>query len=151
MTDAQNTENPKQNFDDGVDAHNRPSIAAKFVLKQGLRLGAIGCLVATALGSAYACDEPHLHQTTRSAAFLRDCGGKTPASVATINIDCPNVQQGLIGSGSTVTFLQGVKRTLSGQKGLWYEVRVVHNQSNQKASSNAQEGAIGWLRANKFR
>jgi hypothetical protein len=60
------------------------------------------------------------------------------------------VQRGLVGSGSTVIFLQGVNRTLSGQKGLWYEVRVVHNQSTQNASANAQEGAIGWLRANKF-
>ncbi len=150
MNDAQNTESQEQSLDDGMDTHNHPSIAAKFVLKQSLRIGAIGCLVATALGTAYACDEPHLHQTTLSAGFLRDCAGQTPASVASINSDCPNVQQGLIGSGSTVTFLQGVNRTLSGQKGLWYEVRVVHNQSTQKASSNAREGAIGWLRANKF-
>ena len=150
MTDAQNTERQKQSLDDGMDPHHRRLIAAKFVLKQGLRLGAIGCLVATALGTAHACNEPHLHQTTRSAAFLRDCDGQTPESVASVNSDCPNVQHGLIGSGSTVTFLQGVKRTRSGQQGLWYEVRVVHNQSTQKASQNAQEGAIGWLRANKF-
>ena len=149
MTDSQNTESQVQSRD-GMHAHNRPSIAAKFVLKQGRRLGAIGCLVATALGTAYACDEPHLHQTTRSVGFLRDCAGQTPASVASINSDCLNVQQGLVGIGSTVTVLQGVNRTLSGQQGLWYEVRIVHNQSTQKASGNAQEGAIGWLRANKF-
>jgi hypothetical protein len=150
MTEAQNTESQELRLDVGRSAHKRPLISAKFVLKQGLRIGAIGCLVATALGAAYACDEPHLHQKTRSAAFLHDCGGQTPASVASINSECPNVQRGLVGSGSTVIFLKGVNRTLSGQKGLWYEVCVVHNQSTQSASTNAQEGAIGWLRANKF-
>ena len=150
MPDAQNTERQKQSLDDGMEAHNRLLIVTRFVVKQGLRLGAIGCLVATALGTAHACNEPHLHQTTRSAVFLRDCAGQTPASVASINSDCPTVQQGLIGSGSTVTFLQGVERTRSGQNGLWYEVLVARNQSTQNASRNAQEGAIGWLRANKF-
>ena len=150
MTEAKYTESQELSLGVDKSAHNRPLISAKFVLKQGLRIGAIGCLVATGLGAAYACDEPHLHQKTRSAAFLHDCGGQTPASVASINSDCPNVQRGLVGSGSTVIFLQGVNRTLSGQKGLWYEVRVVHNQSTQNASTNAQEGAIGWLRANKF-
>ena len=150
MTESKNTESQEQSLGIGESAHNRPQIAAKFFLKQGLRVGAISCFIATALGAAHACDEPHLHQKTRSPGFLRDCGGQTPASVASINSGCPNVERGLVTSGSTVIFLQGVNRTLSGQKGLWYEVRVVHNQSAQNASANAQEGAIGWLRANKF-
>lgn len=150
MTDRKNTESQELRRGVGKAAQTRPLITAKFFLKQGLRVAAVGCLVATVLDAAHACNDPHLHEKTRSAGFLRDCGGQTPASVASINSGCPNVQHGLVASGSTVIFLQGVNRTLSGQKGLWYEVRVVNNQSTQNASANAQEGAIGWLRANKF-
>ena len=150
MTEPKNTESQELNLGIGESAHNRPQISAIFFLKQGLRVGAISCLIATALGAAHACNEPHLHQKTRSPGFLRDCSGQTPASVASINSGCPNVESGLVASGSTVIFLQGVNHTRSGQKGLWYEVRVVRNQSTQNASTNAQEGAIGWLRANKF-
>lgn len=150
MTEPKSTESQELNLGIGESAHNRPQISAIFFLKQGLRVGAISCLIATALGAAHACNEPHLHQKTRSPGFLRDCSGQTPASVASINSGCPNVESGLVASGSTVIFLQGVNRTRSGQKGLWYEVRVVRNQSTQNASTNAQEGAIGWLRANKF-
>ena len=67
-----------------------------------------------------------------------------------MNSGCPNDQRGLVGRGSRVKILQSVNRTLSGQKGLWYKVRIVHNPSTQAASINAQQGAIGWLRANKF-
>ena len=123
---------------------------ARLALKKGVLFGAIGCIAATALGPAHACDEPHLHQTTRAAGFLRDCGGQTPATVASINSGCPNVHRGLVASGSSVIFVQGVTRTLSGQKGLWYKVRVIHNQATQTASANAQSGAVGWMRANKF-
>ena len=63
---------------------------------------------------------------------------------------CPNIDQGLVGSGSSVEILTTVERNLSGQKGIWYEVRVVQNQSRQAASVNAHRGIIGWLRANKF-
>lgn len=122
----------------------------RVALKKGVLFGAIGCLATTALGTAHACTEPHLHQTTRAAGFLRDCGGQTPESVASINSGCPNVHRGLVASGSSVIFVQGVTRTLSGQKGLWYKVRVIHNQSMQNASTNAQSGAVGWMRANKF-
>ena len=150
MTEVKNTESQELNLGISMSTENRPLVFAKIVLKQGLRIGVIGCFVATTLGAVYACDEPHLHQKTRSAGFLRDCGGQTPASVTSINSDCPNVQHGLVGSRSTVIFLQGVNRTRSGQKGLWYKVRVVQNQSTQNASVKAREGAIGWLKANKF-
>ncbi len=150
MNQHQNTQNQELSLGVSEVAHNRPLIATKFFLKHGLRVGAIGCIVATSLSTALACNEPHLHQKTRSAGFLRDCGGQTPASVVSINSGCPNVQRGLVSSGSKVIFLQGVNRTFSGQRGFWYEVRVVQNQSTQNASANAREGAIGWLRANKF-
>lgn len=124
-------------------------------LSHCLRFGVMGCLAASVLShapaSAHSIDSSHLHEmTTRSAGFLRDCGVRTPASVSSINAGCPNEQQGLVVRGSTVKILQSVNRTLSGQKGLWYQVRVVHNPSAQAASADAQAGAIGWLRANKF-
>ena len=43
---------------------------ARVALKKGVLFGAIGCLAATAVGAAYARDEPHLHQTTRAADFF---------------------------------------------------------------------------------
>ena len=126
------------------------------LLSHCLRFGVMGCLAASVLShapaSAHPIDSSHLHEmTTRSAGFLRDCGVRTPASVSSINSGCPNKQQGLVGRGSTVKILQSVNRTLSGQTGLWYQVRVVHNTTSaQVASADAQAGAIGWLRANKF-
>lgn len=134
----------------GAAARIQQLVTAGGGLNKGSLLGAIACLTVTALGAAQACTEPQLHQTTRAAGFLRDCGGQTPASVASINSSCPNVHRGLVARGSSVTFVQGVTRTLSGQKGLWYKVRVIHNQSMQNASANAQSGAVGWMRANQF-
>lgn len=113
----------------------------------------LGALTATAVlhgaGLAHTYSGQHIH--TRSAAFLRNCMGQSPATVASINSGCPNREKGLIGIGSSVIRLQTVQRHLSGQKGLWYLVRVIQNQtSNQAASNQAPAGSIGWLRANKF-
>lgn len=122
-------------------------------LKHFLQKGLLGALTATAVlhgdGLAHTYSGQHIH--TRSAAFLRNCMGQSPATVASINSGCPNREKGLIGIGSSVIRLQTVQRDLSGQKGLWYLVRVIQNQSsNQAASNNAPAGSIGWLRANKF-
>lgn len=149
MTDPKNFAGQERNVVSGT-GRDRILNTARVVLKKGVLFGAIGCLATTALGAAHACNEPHQHQTTRAAGFLRHCGEQTPASVDSINSGCPNVHRGLVASGSSVIFVQGVNRTLSGQKGLWYKVRVIHNQATQKASANAQSGAVGWMRANKF-
>ena len=122
-------------------------------LSQLLQKGLLGALTATAVlhvdGLAHTYTAQLIH--TRSAAFLRNCMGQSPATVASLNSGCPNREKGLIGIGSTVIRLQTVQRDLSGQKGLWYLVRVIQNQSsNQAASNNAPAGSIGWLRANKF-
>ena len=118
-----------------------------------LQTGLLGALAATTVlhgaGLAHSDSGQHIH--TRSTAFLRNCMGQSPATVASLNSGCPNREKGLIGIGSTVIRLQTVQRDLSGQKGLWYLVRVIQNQtSNQAASNNAPAGSIGWLRANKF-
>ena len=118
-----------------------------------LQKGLLGALTATAVlhgeGLAHTYSGQHIH--TRSAAFLRNCMGQSPATVASINSGCPNREKGLIGIGSSVIRLQTVQRHLSGQKGLWYLARVIQNQtSNQAASNHAPAGSIGWLRANKF-
>ena len=124
-------------------------------LTQCLQKGLLGGLTATALlhgagiAHPYPGHHPHVLET-KSAAFLHNCGGQTPASVQSVSKGCPNRAQGLVASGSFVELLQTVNRTLSGQRGLWYQVRVVQNQSSQTASSNAQAGTIGWMRANKF-
>ena len=115
----------------------------------------LGGLFVTALfhgvARAHPSSGPHPHVLqTKSAAFLRDCGFQTPATVPSVSSGCPNIDQGLVGSGSSVEILTTVERNLSGQKGIWYEVRVVQNQSRQAASVNAHRGIIGWLRANKF-
>ena len=91
----------------GVRERRRDRIVntARVALKKGVLFGAIGCLADTALGPAYACDEPHLHQTTRAAGFLRDCGGQTPATVTSIHSGCPNAHRGLVASGSSVIFV----------------------------------------------
>lgn len=122
-------------------------------LSHFLQKGLLGALTATAVlhsaGLAHTYSGQHIH--TRSAAFLRNCMGQSPATVASINSGCPNREKGLIGIGSSVIRLQTVQRHLSGQKGLWYLVRVIQNQtSNQAASNQAPAGSIGWLRANKF-
>ena len=115
----------------------------------------LGGLTATALlngeviSHPYPGQHPHVLKT-KSAAFLHNCGGQTPASVQSVSTGCPNREQGLVASGSWVELLQTVQRNRSGQRGLWYQVRVVQNQAGQTASTNAQAGAIGWLRANKF-
>ncbi|WP_156957647.1 hypothetical protein [Synechococcus sp. KORDI-52] len=92
---------------------------------------------------------------TKSAAFLHNCGAQTPgaqtpASVQSVSKECPNRAKGFVATGSTVELLQTVIRNRSGQRGLWYQVRIVQNQSSQTASSHAQAGTIGWIRANKF-
>ena len=115
----------------------------------------LGGLTAAALlnGVAIAHPDPAPHPhilRTKSAAFLRDCGFQTPASVDSVSRGCPNIDQGLVGSGSSVEILHTVERRLSGQRGIWYEVRVVENQSRQGASVNAHRGIIGWMRGNKF-
>ena len=115
----------------------------------------VGGLTPTALfhgiatAHPYPGQHPHVLRTT-SAAFLRNCKGETPASVPSINTGCPNREQGLVASGSWVELLQTVQRDRSGQRGLWYQIRVVQNQANQTASNNAQAGTTGWIRANKF-
>ncbi len=131
------------------------SIAVKplNVLRHFLQTGLLGALTTTTVlqvdALAHGTSNQHMH--TKSAAFLRNCMNGSPASVASINSGCPNRQKGLVGIGSSVLRLQTVNRNLSGQKGIWYLVRVIQNQSSgQKASHNAQTGSVGWLRANKF-
>lgn len=115
----------------------------------------VGGLTATTLLHSVAVAHPSSdhsqHQLkTKSAAFLHNCGAQTPASVQSVSKECPNHAKGLVASGSTVELLQTVIRNRSGQRGLWYQVRIVQNQSSQTASSHAQAGTIGWIRANKF-
>ena len=124
-------------------------------LIQSLQKVVLGGLTATALlhgvgiAHPYPGQHPHVLKT-KSAAFLHNCGGQTPASVQSVSKGCPNREQGLVASGSWVELLQTVQRNLSGQRGLWYQVRVVQNQASQTASTNAQAGTIGWMRGNKF-
>ena len=124
-------------------------------LIESLHKGLLGGITATALlhgvavAHPYSGPHPH-HQQTKSAAFLRDCGYQTPASVQSVSRECPNIKQGLLGPGSSVHILNTVQRHLSGQRGLWYEVRIVQNRARGGASVNAHSGMIGWLRANKF-
>ena len=91
--------------------------------------------------------DPHPHVLqTRTAAFLRDCGFQTPASVQSVSRECPNIERGLVGTGSSVEILSTVNRDRSGLRGMWYEVRIVQNKVSGGASINAQSGIIGWLR-----
>jgi hypothetical protein len=90
-------------------------------LSHFLQKGLLGALTATAVlhgaGLAHTYSGQHIH--TRSAAFLRNCMGQSPATVPSINSGCPNRKKGLIGIGSSVIRLQTVQRHLSGQKGVW--------------------------------
>ena len=140
---------------DRVGLVNRLETKAMSRLVQSLQKGFLGGLTATALlngiAIAHPSPDPHPHVLqTRTAAFLRDCGFQTPASVQSVSRECPNIEQGLLGPGSSVHILNTVQRHLSGQRGLWYEVRIVQNRARGGASVNAHSGMIGWLRANKF-
>ena len=139
----------------------KQSFADRFATKtmshliQSMQKGLLGGLTVAALlngvGIAHPSSGQHPHVLkTKSAAFLHNCGGQTPASVQSVSKGCPNRAKGLVASGSLVELLQSVQRDLPGQRGLWYQVRVVQNQASQTASSNAQTGTIGWMRANKF-
>ena len=120
-------------------------------LVQSLQKGFLGGLTATALlngiAIAHPSPDPHPHVLqTRTAAFLRDCGFQTPASVQSVSRECPNIERGLVGTGSSVEILSTVNRDRSGLRGMWYEVRIVQNKASGGASVNAQSGIIGWLR-----
>ena len=117
--------------------------------------GLLGGFTTTAFihGVAIAHPGPGPHPLvlpTKSAAFLRDCGLKTPASVQSVSRECRNIEQGLVGTGSSVEILHTVDRKSSGLRGIWYEVRIVHNRASGTASVNAHRGIIGWMRAGAF-
>ena len=119
-------------------------------LPANLKATLISCASGTAVLASAAMAHPILI-TTQSAAFLRDCGHQSPATVSSISSGCPNRERGLVGSGSRLEQLQTVHRSRSGMKGLWYQVRIVENSTaSQTASTHAQAGTIGWLRANAF-
>lgn len=136
---------------DRVGLVNRLETKAMSRLVQSLQKGFLGGLTATALlngiAIAHPSPEPHPHVLqTRTAAFLRDCGFQTPASVQSVSRECPNIERGLVGTGSSVEILGTVNRDRSGLRGMWYEVRIVQNKASGGASVNAQSGIIGWLR-----
>ena len=136
---------------DRVSLVNRLETKAMTRLVQSLQKGFLGGLTATALlngiAIAHPSPEPHPHVLqTRTAAFLRDCGFQTPASVQSVSRECPNIERGLVGTGSSVEILSTVNRDRSGLRGVWYEVRIVQNKASGGASVNAQSGIIGWLR-----
>jgi hypothetical protein len=136
---------------DRVGLVNRLETKAMSRLVQSLQKGFLGGLTATALlngiAIAHPSPEPHPHVLqTRTAAFLRDCGFQTPASVQSVSRECPNIERGLVGTGSSVEILSTVNRDRSGLRGMWYEVRIVQNKASGGASVNAQSGIIGWLR-----
>ena len=136
---------------DRVGLVNRLETKAMSRLVQSLQKGFLGGLTATALlngiAIAHPSPEPHPHVLqTRTAAFLRDCGFHTPASVQSVSRECPNIERGLVGTGSSVEILSTVNRDRSGLRGMWYEVRIVQNKASGGASVNAQSGIIGWLR-----
>ena len=142
------------NFHSSVDRVvlvNRLETKAMSRLVQSLQKGFLGGLTATALlngiAIAHPSPDPHPHVLqTRTAAFLRDCGFQTPASVQSVSRECPNIERGLVGTGSSVEILSTVNRDRSGLRGMWYEVRIVQNKASGGASINAQSGIIGWLR-----
>ena len=124
-------------------------------LIQSLQKGLLGGLTATAFvhGVVIAHPGPGSHPPvlqTKSAAFLRDCGFKTPASVQSLSMECRNIEQGLVGTGSSVQIIHTVDRRSSGLRGIWYEVRILHNRASGTASVNAHRGIIGWMRAGAF-
>ena len=124
-------------------------------LIQSLQKSLFGGFTATALihGVVIAHPGPGPHPfvlQTKSAVFLRDCGFKTPASVHSVSRECRNIEQGLVGTGSSVEILHTVDRRSSGLRGIWYEVRIVHNPASGTASVNAHRGIIGWRRAGAF-
>jgi len=136
---------------DRVGLVNRLETKAMTRLVQSLQKGFLGGLTATALlngiAIAHPSPDPHPHVLqTRTAAFLRDCGFQTPASVQSVSRECPNIERGLVGTGSSVEILSTVNRDRSGLRGVWYEVRIVQNKASGGASVNAQSGIIGWLR-----
>lgn len=136
---------------DRVGLVNRLETKAMSRLVQSLQKGFLGGLTATALlngiAIAHPSPDPHPHVLqTRTAAFLRDCGFQTPASVQSVSRECPNIERGLVGTGSSVEILSTVNRDRSGLRGMWYEVRIVQNKASGGASINAQSGIIGWLR-----
>ena len=136
---------------DRVGLVNRLETKAMSRLVQSLQKGFLGGLTATALlngiAIAHPSPDPHPHVLqTRTAAFLRDCGFQTPASVQSVSRECPNIERGLVGTGSSVEILSTVNRDRSGLRGVWYEVRIVQNKASGGASVNAQSGIIGWLR-----
>ena len=136
---------------DRVGLVNRLETKAMSRLVQSLQKGFLGGLTATVLlngiAIAHPSPEPHPHVLqTRTAAFLRDCGFQTPASVQSVSRECPNIERGLVGTGSSVEILSTVNRDRSGLRGMWYEVRIVQNKASGGASVNAQSGIIGWLR-----
>ena len=136
---------------DRVGLVNRLETKAMSCLVQSLQKGFLGGLTATALlngiAIAHPSPEPHPHVLqTRTAAFLRDCGFQTPASVQSVSRECPNIERGLVGTGSSVEILGTVNRDRSGLRGMWYEVRIVQNKASGGASVNAQSGIVGWLR-----
>ena len=136
---------------DRVGLVNRLETKAMTRLVQSLQKGLLGGLTATALlngiAIAHPSPDPHPHVLeTRTAAFLRDCGFQTPASVQSVSRECPNIERGLVGTGSSVEILSTVNRDRSGLRGVWYEVRIVQNKASGGASVNAQSGIIGWLR-----
>ncbi len=136
---------------DRVGLVNRLETKAMSCLVQSLQKGFLGGLTATALlngiAIAHPSPEPHPHVLqTRTAAFLRDCGFQTPASVQSVSRECPNIERGLVGTGSSVEILSTVNRDRSGLRGMWYEVRIVQNKASGGASVNAQSGIVGWLR-----
>ena len=136
---------------DRVGLVNRLETKARSCLVQSLQKGFLGGLTATALlngiAIAHPSPEPHPHVLqTRTAAFLRDCGFQTPASVQSVSRECPNIERGLVGTGSSVEILSTVNRDRSGLRGMWYEVRIVQNKASGGASVNAQSGIVGWLR-----
>ena len=136
---------------DRVGLVNRLETKAMSRLVKSLQKGFLGGLTATALlngiAIAHPSPDPHPHVLqTRTAAFLRDCGFQTPASVQSVSRECPNIERGLVGTGSSVEILSTVNRDRSGLRGMWYEVRIVQNKASGGASINAQSGIIGWLR-----
>ena len=136
---------------DRVGLVNRLETKAMSRLVQSLQKGFLGGLTATALlngiAIAHPSPDPHPHVLqTRTAAFLRDCGFQTPASVQSVSRECPNIERGVVGTGSSVEILSTVNRDRSGLRGMWYEVRIVQNKASGGASVNAQSGIIGWLR-----
>ena len=136
---------------DRVGLVNRLETKAMSRLVQSLQKGFLGGLTATALlngiAIAHPSPDPHRHVLeTGTAAFLRDCGFQTPASVQSVSRECPNIERGLVGTGSSVEILSTVNRDRSGLRGVWYEVRIVQNKASGGASVNAQSGIIGWLR-----